>query len=100
MDNVHGGQVRVLDFEEPNINDWLAVNQFTVVENRHERRPDIVSFYAGRIVREPAMANPTVVVLTDRNDLRTTSARIALPSITTWPLPRALRSQSLAPSRG
>ncbi|MCM8750200.1 type I restriction endonuclease subunit R [Thermomicrobiaceae bacterium CFH 74404] len=26
-------------------------------------------FYAGRIIREPAMANPTVVVLTDRNDL-------------------------------
>ena len=28
-----------------------------------------MAFYAGRIVREPAMANPTVVVLTDRNDL-------------------------------
>jgi type I restriction enzyme R subunit len=26
-------------------------------------------FYAGRIIREPAMGNPTVVVLTDRNDL-------------------------------
>ncbi|EAQ78794.1 type I restriction-modification system endonuclease [Blastopirellula marina DSM 3645] len=26
-------------------------------------------FYAGRIVAEPAMANPTLVVLTDRNDL-------------------------------
>ena len=28
-----------------------------------------MAFFAGRIVREPAMANPTVVVLTDRNDL-------------------------------
>ena len=28
-----------------------------------------MAFYAGRIVREPAMANPTLVVLTDRNDL-------------------------------
>ena len=26
-------------------------------------------FYAGRIIRERAMANPTIVVLTDRNDL-------------------------------
>lgn len=26
-------------------------------------------FYAGQIVREPAMENPTIVVLTDRNDL-------------------------------
>ena len=28
-----------------------------------------MAFYAGRIVREPELANPTVVVLTDRNDL-------------------------------
>ncbi|MCY4041471.1 MAG: type I restriction endonuclease subunit R, partial [Gammaproteobacteria bacterium] len=28
-----------------------------------------MAFYAGRIIREHAMANPTVVVLTDRNDL-------------------------------
>ncbi|MDP2350633.1 MAG: type I restriction endonuclease subunit R, partial [Chloroflexota bacterium] len=28
-----------------------------------------MAFYAGRIVLEPAMANPTIVVLTDRNDL-------------------------------
>ena len=26
-------------------------------------------FYAGRVMRDPAMANPTLVVLTDRNDL-------------------------------
>ena len=28
-----------------------------------------MAFYAGRIIREQAMVNPTVVVLTDRNDL-------------------------------
>ncbi len=28
-----------------------------------------MAFYAGRIVREPAMENPTIVVITDRNDL-------------------------------
>jgi type I restriction enzyme, R subunit len=28
-----------------------------------------MAFYAGRIIREPAMENPTVVVITDRNDL-------------------------------
>ena len=28
-----------------------------------------MAFYAGRIIREAAMANPTLVVLTDRNDL-------------------------------
>jgi len=28
-----------------------------------------MAFYAGRIIREPAMMNPTIVVITDRNDL-------------------------------
>ena len=28
-----------------------------------------MAFYAGRLVLEPAMQNPTIVVITDRNDL-------------------------------
>ncbi len=28
-----------------------------------------MSFYAGKVIRQPAMGNPTIVVLTDRNDL-------------------------------
>ena len=28
-----------------------------------------MAFYAGKIIRHPAMHNPTLVVLTDRNDL-------------------------------
>ncbi len=42
-----GDLVRVLDFDNPENNDFLAVNQFTVVEERHERRPDIVLFVNG-----------------------------------------------------
>ena len=55
---VRGGQVRVLDFEEPGDNDWLAVNQFTVVENRHERRPDIVLFVNGLPLVVIELKNP------------------------------------------
>ena len=44
---VRGAQARVIDFDDPANNDWLAVNQFTVVENKHERRPDIVLFVNG-----------------------------------------------------
>ena len=44
---VRGAQARVLDFEDLNNNDYLAVNQFTVGENKHERRPDIVLFVNG-----------------------------------------------------
>ena len=44
---VRGAQVRVVDFDEPDNDDWLVVNQFTVVENEHERRPDLVVFVNG-----------------------------------------------------
>jgi type I restriction enzyme R subunit len=44
---IRGAQARVLDFENTAANDWLAVNQFTVAENKHSRRPDIVLFVNG-----------------------------------------------------
>jgi type I restriction enzyme R subunit len=44
---IRGAQARVIDFDDPESNDWLAVNQFAVVENKHTRRPDIVLFING-----------------------------------------------------
>jgi len=44
---IAGAQVRALDFEEPERNDWLVVNQFTVAEQKHTRRPDVVVFVNG-----------------------------------------------------
>jgi type I site-specific restriction-modification system R (restriction) subunit len=32
----------LVDFSDLRANDWLAVNQFTVIEGQHNRRPDIV----------------------------------------------------------
>ena len=55
---VRGAQVRVIDFDEPDANDWIAVNQFTVVENRHERRPDIVLFVNGLPLAVVELKNP------------------------------------------
>lgn len=40
-------KVWLIDFADPARNDWLAVNQFTVVEDKHNRRPDIVLFVNG-----------------------------------------------------
>ncbi len=40
--SIRGAQARVIDFDDPEGNDWLAVNQFSVVENKHSRRPDVV----------------------------------------------------------
>ena len=39
--------VRVVDFEAPDKNDWLVVNQLTIAEGGHTRRPDVVVFLNG-----------------------------------------------------
>ncbi len=57
---VRGAQARVIDFDKPERNDWLAVNQFTVVENRHERRPDIVLFVNGLPLGVIELKNPAI----------------------------------------
>jgi len=45
--DIRGMQARVIDFDQPKNNDWLAVNQFSVSENKHNRRPDVVLFVNG-----------------------------------------------------
>ena len=45
--SIGGAQARLIDFEEPEQNDWLAVNQFTVADGQHLRRPDVVLFVNG-----------------------------------------------------
>ncbi|MCB1938007.1 MAG: type I restriction endonuclease subunit R [Rhodocyclaceae bacterium] len=41
------GKLRLIDFERPAENDWLAVQQFTVVAGQTKRRPDVVVFVNG-----------------------------------------------------
>jgi type I restriction enzyme R subunit len=45
--SIAGAQAQVIDFDDPDNNDWLAVNQFTVAEGQHTRRPDVVLFVNG-----------------------------------------------------
>ncbi len=45
--SIAGDHVRLVDFGDASANDWLAVNQFTVIEGQHKRRPDIVIFLNG-----------------------------------------------------
>ncbi len=56
---IRGAQARVIDFETSTANDWLAVNQFTVIENKHERRPDVVLFVNGFPLGVIELKNPT-----------------------------------------
>ncbi len=55
---LRGAQGTVLDYEKHANNDWLAVNQFTVVEGEHERRPDIVLFVNGLPLGLIELKNP------------------------------------------
>ena len=42
-----GDFVRLLDWQSPDNNEWLAVNQFTIKGPKHTRRPDIILFVNG-----------------------------------------------------
>ncbi len=63
--SIAGAQAHVLDYKTPDNNDWLAVNQFTVSEGQHTRRPDVVLFVNGLPVavielKKPADEDATI----------------------------------------
>ena len=52
-------RISLVDFENPDNNDWLAVNQFSVTGENNTRRPDIVLFCNGIPVVVIELKNPT-----------------------------------------
>ena len=75
---IRGAQARVLDFESTAANDWLAVSQFTVAENKHSRRPDIVLFVNGlplAVVELKNAADENTTIWTAFQQLQTTKPR-------------------------
>ena len=62
--SIRGDAVRLVDPEDQH-NDWLAIAQFTVIENGHNRRPDVVVFLNGLPigvveVKRPGAKNATL----------------------------------------
>jgi type I restriction enzyme R subunit len=57
--SVGGDKVWLIDFAAPDANDFLAVNQFTVTEDRHTRRMDVVVFVNGLPLAVLELKNPT-----------------------------------------
>ena len=58
-------KVFMVDFNNMDNNEFLAVNQFTIMEEKHERRPDIVLFVNGIPLvlielKNPADENATI----------------------------------------
>src|SRR5690606_36555288 len=48
----------LIDLTNPDANDWVAVNQFTVVEAGQKRRPDLVLFVNGLPLAVRELKNP------------------------------------------
>ena len=64
----------------PKNNDWLAVNQFTVCEGQHIRRPDVVLFVNGLPLAVIELKNPAdenATVASAFQQLQTYQARIS-----------------------
>jgi type I restriction enzyme R subunit len=55
---LRGEQAWLVDFDEPDNNDWLVVNQFTVIEGKYTRRPDVVVFLNGLPLAVVELKNP------------------------------------------
>ena len=56
--SIGGDVARLIDFDNVEANDWLAVNQYTVVEHSHNRRPDVVLFVNGLPLAVIELKNP------------------------------------------
>ena len=56
--SIGGDVARLIDFDDVDANDWLAVNQYTVVEHSHNRRPDVVLFVNGLPLAVIELKNP------------------------------------------
>ena len=57
--SIGGDIARLIDFDDVDANDWLAVNQYTVVEHGHNRRPDVVLFVNGLPLAVIELKNPS-----------------------------------------
>jgi len=82
---IAGAQARLVDYDEFENNDWLAVNQFTVTENKHARRPDIVLFLNGLplvVIELKNAADETATIWTAFRQLETYKAE--LPTLFTF----------------
>lgn len=53
-------RIWLIDYDEPTNNDWVAINQFTIIEDGKNRRPDVVVFVNGIPLGLLELKNPTV----------------------------------------
>ncbi len=46
-DGTKSDNIKLIDFENPDNNEFVVINQFTIIENKNNRRPDLIVFVNG-----------------------------------------------------
>lgn len=78
-------KAKVFDFNNKTNNDWLAANQFTVIEGSVEKRPDIAIFVNGIplvVIELKSSSNEDVGISEAYNQLQT--YKMTIPSLFTY----------------
>ncbi|WAW10825.1 type I restriction endonuclease subunit R [Oxalobacter vibrioformis] len=78
-DTLMAGKVKLIDFEQPELNDWLVVNQFTVIDGQNNRRPDVVVFVNGlplAVIELKAPGSDNATLVAAFNQLQTYKGQI------------------------
>ena len=78
--SIGAGKVNLVDFDRPENNDWLVVNQFVVINNQVNRRPDVVIFLNGlpiAVIELKAPGSDDATMLGAYNQLQTYKAQIS-----------------------
>lgn len=84
-DGIRGEKVYIIDFTNPENNEFLAVNQFTVIEGSQNKRPDIILFINGLplvVIELKNAVDENATIKSAFNQLQT--YKQAIPSLFTY----------------
>ncbi|MDO9153605.1 MAG: type I restriction endonuclease subunit R [Paludibacter sp.] len=84
-DGIRGQKVYIVDFTYPENNEFLAINQFTIIEGSQNKRPDIILFVNGLPLVVIELKNATdenATLKSAYNQLQT--YKHAIPSLSTY----------------
>jgi len=73
-DRIAGDKVWLIDYEKPSNNEFLVINQFTVLEGNTNKRPDVILFVNGLplvVIELKNAADENATVLSAFNQLQT-----------------------------
>jgi len=82
---IRGEKIYIVDFETPENNEFLAINQFTIIESNQNKRPDIILFVNGLplvVVELKNAVDENASVKSAYNQLQT--YKQAIPSLFTY----------------